>query len=42
MEEPNAYETEQAMAFYISTTTMQGISKGAHRWILGQLWISIA
>ncbi len=37
MEEPNVDEKEQAMGFHISTTTMQGIFEGAHRWILGQV-----
>jgi hypothetical protein len=37
MEEPNANERERAMGFHNGTTTMQGISKGAHRWILGQV-----
>jgi hypothetical protein len=37
MEKPNVDEKEQAMAFCISTTTMQGISKGACSWILWQV-----
>jgi hypothetical protein len=37
MEEPNANEREDAMGFRTSTKTMQGIFKGAHRWILGQV-----
>jgi hypothetical protein len=37
MEEPNANEREQAMGFCNGTIAMQGISKGAHRWILGQV-----
>jgi hypothetical protein len=37
MEEPNAHETERAMGFCISTTIVQGISKGTCRRILGQV-----
>ncbi len=37
MEEPNVNEREWAMGFHIGTTTMQGISEGAHRRILGQV-----
>jgi hypothetical protein len=37
MEEPNVDEKEQAMGFHIGTTIVQGSSKGACRWILGQV-----
>jgi hypothetical protein len=37
MEKPKANEREQTMGFHIGTTTMQGISKGAHMRILGQV-----
>jgi len=37
MEERNVDEREQGMGFRIGTTTMEGISKRAHRWILGQV-----
>jgi len=37
MEESNADEEEWAMGFHIIITTMQGISKGTHRRILGQV-----
>ncbi len=37
MEEPNAHEGEWAMGFHISTTFVQGISKGIYRQIWGNL-----
>jgi len=37
MEEPNADEKEWAMGFHTNITTMQGISKGTCRQILGQV-----
>jgi hypothetical protein len=37
MEELNVNEREWAMGFCTSTTIMQDISKGAYRWILGQV-----
>jgi hypothetical protein len=37
MEKLNADEREHAMVFRIGTTTVQGISEGTQRWILGQV-----
>jgi hypothetical protein len=37
LEEPTTDEKEQAMGFHTSTIVVQGISKGIHRWILGQV-----
>jgi len=37
MEKPNVDEKEWAIGFCISTIVVQGISKKAHRWILGQV-----
>jgi len=37
MEEPNVDEREWAMGFCIDATIVQGISKGAYRWLLGQV-----
>ncbi len=37
MEKPNVDEQERTMGFHIATTTMQKLSKGTHRQILGQI-----
>ncbi len=37
MEEPNVDEQERTMGFHTTTTTMQKLSKGTHKQILGQV-----
>jgi len=37
MEKPNVDEKERAMGFRTCTTTVQGIFKRTHKWILGQV-----
>jgi hypothetical protein len=37
LKEPTINEKEQAMGFHTSTIVVQGISKGTHRCILGQV-----
>jgi hypothetical protein len=37
MEELNADEQKHIMGFHTCTTTMPRISKGVHKWILGQV-----
>jgi hypothetical protein len=37
MEEPNIDEQKHVMGFHTGTTTMPKVSKGVHKWILGQV-----